>query len=179
MRCNKRAGAGRSPFSCVKILVAGVGNVLRGDDGFGVALAQRLLESNVLPPQVTVIEFGIAGVRLVQELLTGYDALVVLDAVDRNTRAGTVHVLEPAVPEIADLPVEQRRDFLSDMHYANPARALIFAKALGALPARVLIVGCQPETCDDLRLTLSPIVEAALPAAVIELQRVIGRWVAA
>lgn len=163
----------------MNVLIAGVGNVLRGDDGFGVALAQRLLQSNSFPPEVTVIEFGIAGVRLVQELLSGYDALIVLDAVDRNTQAGTVHVLEPTVAEIADMPLEQRRDFLSDTHYTNPARALIFAKALGVLPPRVLIVGCQPEICDDLRLTLSPVVEAALPAARLELERVIARWIAA
>lgn len=163
----------------MNVLIAGVGNVLRGDDGFGVALAQHLLQSNSFPPHVTVVEFGIAGVRLVQELLSGYDALIVLDSVDRNTRAGTVHVLEPTVPQIADLPLEQRRDFLSDMHYTNPARALILAKALGILPPRVLIVGCQPETCDELRLTLSPVVEAALPAAAIELERVIAQWTAA
>ncbi len=163
----------------MKVLIAGVGNVLRGDDGFGVTFAQRLLEANAFPPCVTVIEFGIAGVRLVQELLSGYDALIVLDAVDRNTRPGTVHVLEPHVPEISEMPLDQRRDFLSDMHYANPARALIFAKALGVLPSRVLIVGCQPETCDDLRLTLSPIVEAALPAARLEVERTVAQWTAA
>ncbi len=163
----------------MNVLIAGVGNVLRGDDGFGVALAQRLLQSNPFPPQVRVVEFGIAGVRLVQELLSGYDALIVLDAVDRNARAGTVHVLEPSVSEIGDMPLEQRRDFFSDMHYTNPARALIFAKALRILPPRVLIVGCQPQTCDDLRLTLSPVVEAALPAAAMELERVIAQWTAA
>ncbi len=160
----------------MNVLIAGVGNVLRGDDGFGVVLAQRLLRRNSFPPQVKVVEIGIAGIRLVQELLNGYGALVVLDTVDRKSVAGTVHVLEPTVAEVSEMPIEQRRDFLSDMHYTNPARALVFAKALGVLPQLVRIVGCQPQSCDELLLTLSPAVEAALEPAAAELERVVAHW---
>ncbi len=161
-----------------RVLVAGVGNVLRGDDGFGVALAQRILKSNSLHPDVRVVELGISGISLVQELLSGYDALIILDAVERGTEPGTLHVLEPQVLELQAMPEPHRRDFLADMHYSNPARALVLAKALNILPARVLIVGCQPEVCDDLRWSLSPAVEQAMGSAVRELEARVQAWMA-
>jgi len=66
------------------VLVAGVGNVLHGDDGYGVAVAQRLMQRPDLPPAVKVVEVGIGGISLVQELFDGYDVLMIVDAVDRD-----------------------------------------------------------------------------------------------
>ena len=156
----------------MKVLVAGVGNRLQGDDGFGVAVSQ-LLSDKPLGADVTVREFGIGGIHLVQELFEGYDALLLIDAVDRGSPAGTLHLLEPQVPELDSLPAEQRRDFLADVHWADPARALILARALGVLPARVLVLGCQPSTLDDLSLDLSPLVEARLPEALRMIKRAV------
>jgi hydrogenase maturation protease len=48
------------------------------------------------------------------------------------------------------------------MHMTTPSRALILAKALGVLPPIVYILGCQPTTCDDLVIGLSPSVERAV-----------------
>lgn len=146
------------------MLVAGMGNELRGDDGFGVALA-RLLADRDLGAEVTVREYGIAGIHLVQDLLSGYDALLVIDAVQRGSAPGTVHLLEPEVRDLDQLTNAERRDFLADVHWADPGRALMLAKGLGVLPGRVLILGCQPEELDDLSLVLSPAVESALPRA--------------
>ncbi len=69
-----------------RVLVAGMGNVLRRDDGFGVEVAQRLTRSAVLPGEVKIIEVGIGGVHLVQELMDGYEALVIIDAVEGAAR---------------------------------------------------------------------------------------------
>ena len=60
------------------VLVACVGNVLRGDDGFGPAVAARL--DGKLPAGARLIETGIGGIALVQELLAGYEGLVIVDA---------------------------------------------------------------------------------------------------
>jgi len=155
-----------------RVLVAGVGNILRGDDGFGVILAHRLIEANSLPTTVTVREFGIGGISLVQDLMDRYDALIVIDAIERGGTPGTLHILEASVLELDTLPPEQRRDFLADMHYTNPARALVFAKALGVLPARVVVIGAQPSSCDEVGIGLSPSVEAALEQA----QRAVHHW---
>ncbi len=71
----------------MKILVAGVGNLLQGDDGFGVEVAHRL-QARKLPPEVTVCETGMGGIHLVQEISAGYDVLIVVDAVDRERPPG-------------------------------------------------------------------------------------------
>ncbi|MBO0687357.1 MAG: hydrogenase maturation protease, partial [Candidatus Dormibacteraeota bacterium] len=106
----------------MKVLVAGMGNQLRGDDGFGVALAELLAKREHDPAtdgaEVTVREFGIAGIHLVQELLSGYDALLLIDAVERGSQPGTIHLLKPEVPALASLGGGERRDFLADLHWA-------------------------------------------------------------
>jgi len=150
-----------------RVLVAGMGNVLRRDDGFGVEVAQRLAADDSLPVQVQVIEVGIGGIHLVQELMAGYDALVVIDAVERGSEPGTVHLLEAeVVPDLAGWSEDQRGDFLADTHYTTPAKAMILAKALGVLPPQVFILGCQPSDAADLGIGLSVVVEQAVTQAV-------------
>ena len=153
-----------------RILVAGMGNVLRLDDGFGVEAARRLAAC-VLPHNVRVVEAGISGISLVQELLDGYDTLVLLDAVDRGGDPGTIYVVEPQIDDLGTYEATARQDFLADMHYATPERVLILARALGVLPPRVLIVGCQPLHCDDLGTELSAPVRFAVAEAVAIAQR--------
>jgi hydrogenase maturation protease len=153
------------------VLVAGIGNILRGDDGFGIWVVQRLAGRSDLPPNVTVVEVGISGISLVHELLDGYDVLLIVDAVDRGGPPGTIYLLEPEVPDLAQWPFEQRQDFLADMHMTTPSRALILARALGVLPPAVYLLGCQPTTCDDLVIGLSEPVERAVAPAVERLIR--------
>ncbi len=158
-----------------RVLVAGVGNVLRGDDGFGIEVVKRLARRPDLPLNVTVVEVGIGGISLVQELLDGYDVLLIVDAVDRGGAPGTIYLLEPQVPDLATWPFEQRQDFLADMHMTTPSRALILAKALGVLPPSVYLLGCQPTTCDDLIIGLSETVERAVALGVERLVSEIHR----
>jgi len=148
-----------------RFLVAGVGNVLRRDDGFGPAVVARL---GKLPAGVDVVETGIGGIALLHELMAGCDGLVVVDAVDRGESPGTVVVLEPEVGEAEHVP---------DVHLANPQRVLEMAKALGVLPERVLIVGCQPADVDELDDRLSPKVESAVAQAVDRVREIVGAWV--
>ncbi|MDP8961761.1 MAG: hydrogenase maturation protease [Actinomycetota bacterium] len=157
----------------MRVVVAGFGNVLRGDDGFGVAVAQRLLEEPI-PNGVEVVEVGIGGIHLVQHLLEKADALVVIDALDLGRPPGTLLVIRPDVPDVADLPLFQRRDQLADMHYATPERAFTLARALGVLPASTLVVGCQLSDPDHLGMGLSPEVARAAEVAVGEVRRVVG-----
>lgn len=161
----------------MRVLVAGMGNELRGDDGFGVAVT-HLLSGKDLGVDVTVREFGIGGIHLVQELLSRYDALLIVDAVRRETAPGTLHLLEPTVVDIADLPDEVRRDFLADLHWADPGRVLIMAKALGVLPDRVLILGCQPQDVDEMSWDLTPVVERSLPRALLAIDEALARLTA-
>lgn len=147
-----------------RIVVAGVGNVLRGDDGFGPAVVMSLGD---LPAGVEVVETGTGGVALLQELLAGCDGLVLVDAVDRGAPPGTVFELEPEVRDAIHVP---------DVHLANPDRVLSMAKTMGALPARVRIVGCQPLDVEPLHQGLSPPVRAALDDAVAVVHRILAAW---
>ncbi len=156
----------------MRVLVAGVGNVLRGDDGFGVAVAQRLQEEGP-PPGVRVLEIGIGGIHLVQELFDGFDGLVAVDAVDLGRAPGTVVVVRPDVRDVAAMPLLQRHDELADMHYATPERAFMLARALGVLPAGLWLVGCQPADAERLGEGLSPQLERSVDAAVAEVKRLV------
>lgn len=156
-----------------RVFVAGFGNLLRGDDGFGVIVARRLLAGSV-PHGVTVLDVGIGGIHLVQELLEGADGLVVVDAVAVDRPPGTVIVMHPDVMDVDELPARERRDALADMHYATPERALMLARAMGVLPEEVFLVGCQPADAETLGDTLSSVVRSAVDTAAAEVRRVVS-----
>ena len=141
-----------------------VGNVLRRDDGFGPAVAARLGD---VPPGVDVVETGIGGVALLQELMAGCDGLIVVDAVDRGAEPGSVFVVVPNVAEYDNVP---------DMHLANPDRVLSIARGLGCLPPRILMVGCEPADADDMGQELSAPVARAVDVAVREVQEAVRAW---
>jgi hydrogenase maturation protease len=147
-----------------RVLVAGVGNVLHGDDGFGVELAWRLMK-RALPAGVKVIETGIGGMSLVQELMDGYDALLLLDAHQGGGQPGTVRLVEPTLPDLSGLDPHQIRDYFADTHYATPMRALGLLERLGRLPPRVAVLGCEPESAEPMVTGLRPVVRDALPRA--------------
>ena len=151
-----------------RVLVAGVGNDLRQDDGFGIAVVRRFSEGGV-PEGVQVFESGIAGIRIVQELMDGYEALVIVDATDREEEPGTVYLLEVEVPDPEEVTEEGKQEFLADTHLAVPSKALTLARALKVLPPRVYILGCQPKEC-ELGLDLSEPVERGAAEAVERLR---------
>jgi hydrogenase maturation protease len=151
----------------MRILVAGVGNVLRADDAFGVEVARRM-EKMDLPDGVTVVETGIGGMALVQELQGLYDALIVADAVDLGRPPGQIMLIEPDVIDVDTLDFDTRWDLLADMHLTTPERVFMLAKALGVLPARLLMVGCQPLDPHGPSMEMSPAVAAAVDVAIRE-----------
>ncbi len=149
------------------------GNVLRADDGVGPVVAQALL-SAALPNGVRVLDVGIGGIHLVQELMLGADLLLVVDAVDLGRPAGTVVVQRPDVLDVSTLSVERRRDELADMHLATPARALMVALGLGVLPRTTLLVGVQSTDTAEPRHGLSDATRHAVPVVVQEVLRLLG-----
>jgi hydrogenase maturation protease len=143
-----------------RILVAGIGNVFLGDDGFGVELAARLAD-RALPDGAEVVDFGIRGMDLAYALLEGYDAAVLLDATPRGEPPGTLYVIEPDA---------EAGDVAPEAHGMDPVKVLALARALGGTPPRTLVVGCEPQTrmgVDDEEIVavLSEPVRAALGEA--------------
>ncbi|SDY56795.1 hydrogenase maturation protease [Modestobacter sp. DSM 44400] len=154
-------------------VVACFGNVLRADDGVGPAVAQSLLAEPV-PDGVRVLEVGIGGIHLVQELMrVAADVLLVVDAVDLGRPPGSVVVQRPDILDVRTLSVDRRRDELADMHLATPARALMVALGLGVLPVTTLVVGVQTTDTEEPRYGLSAAALAAVPVAVREVRRLL------
>ena len=146
----------------MKVLVAGFGNVLRGDDGFGVMVARALIARGDEPTELKVIEVGISGITLVQELLDGYNGLILVDSVQRGGEPGTLYVFEPDVEDPESFQRLELYECMADIHQTDPSRALLLAKALGVLPRKVLIIGCEPQCCDDLGAELSEPIQRAV-----------------
>ncbi|MDQ6634181.1 MAG: hydrogenase maturation protease [Gemmatimonadota bacterium] len=147
-----------------RTLIAGFGNVLRGDDGFGVAVLRRLGERGVASEHVELLDVGTGGIRLAQELITPYDRLIIIDATTRGGAPGTVYSL------IVDEVVATRE---IDMHTTVPSRALEVAKAFGPLPAEIYLIGCEPGSVDELTTDLSPVVAAAVDEAVRRVEELV------
>jgi hydrogenase maturation protease len=160
------AGAdGAAAVVASRILVAGIGNVFLGDDGFGVALADRLARC-ALPPGVEVVDYGIRGMDLAYALHDGWDAVLLLDAMPRGLTAGTLSVLEP---DLEGLEVS------IDAHGMDPVKVLGLAVALGGELPRVLVVGCEPLTVmrgdeEDVVAAISEPVRIALDDGVALVQ---------
>ncbi len=157
----------------MNILVAGVGNVLRSDDAFGVEVANRLLERPSVT-DVTVVETGIAGIQLVLELRDGYDAIIVIDTVDRERPPGTVMTIDYEVIDVNALGHNEKYDLLADMHLATPERSLMVARALNVLPPIVKMVAVQPVDVDTMAIGMSEIVKNAVDVAIEEVDRCVG-----
>jgi hydrogenase maturation protease len=138
-----------------KTLVAGIGNIFNGDDGFGSEVAQRL-SRRPMPAGVRVEDYGIRGVHLAYELLEGYDLVVLVDALRRGDVPGTVYVIEPDVDldGVAAL----------DSHQMDPRAVLGMVAELGGRIGRLLLVGCEPADVGD-GIGLSAPVAAAVDEA--------------
>jgi len=155
-----------------KILIAGVGNELRQDDAFGIEFARFWQKNEKEQEGVRIMEVGIGGIHLVQELHRKYDVLILADAVEWGGNPGEIYIRE--VDNIADLeemPLHEKRAFLADMHYTNPLRALMLAKAIKVLPSEVYILGCEAAQHDDFAMGMSEQVKAALPVAASRLKQ--------
>jgi len=174
------------PGKARRILVACVGNIFLGDDGFGVEVARRLLnrQDNPFPENVQVIDFGIRGLDLAFTLLDGYDVLVIVDAVARGGLPGTLYVIEPDLGEMTpEQGMEAARVGL-DAHSMDPAKVLAYARTLGAVPLSTVIVGCEPASIAenqgemDLQMGLSAPVQAAVAEAVSVIDSLVAQLLA-
>ncbi|MCX5582309.1 hydrogenase maturation protease [Streptomyces erythrochromogenes] len=163
-----------------KVLIAGIGNVFLGDDGFGVETV-RALSAHPLPDGVEVVDFGVRGVHLAYQLLDGYDTLVLVDATARGGAPGTLYLIEAEAETGAGAGAGADAGAgtqaagpgegpVLDGHHMSPDTVLALLGALcagtGATPPRrTLVLGCEP-ACVEEGIGLSAPVAAAVPEAV-------------
>lgn len=157
-----------------RVLVAGVGNIFLGDDGFGVEVAGRLAGS-AQPDGVEIVDFGIRGVHLAYQLLDGYDVLVLIDAAQRGRPPGTVSLLDVDTAQLVDASaaVSSGQAPLVDAHGLEPGTILSMLSSLGGQVGKILVVACEPESVEE-GIGLSPCVAASIPRAVELVHQVIG-----
>ena len=145
-----------------RVLIAGVGNIFLGDDGFGVEVVKRLAGCE-LPEGVEVKDFGIRGMDLAYALQDDYELVVLVDATPRGERPGTVYLIEPEIEDDGEVSL--------DTHGMDPVKVIKLSRVLGARPTRTLVVGCEPqvivtgEDYDDMLMELSEPVRAAVEEA--------------
>lgn len=156
-------------------LVAGVGNIFLGDDGFGVETVRRLA-AETLPAGVETADIGVRGVHLAYQLLDGYDTCILVDAATRGGEPGTVYLIEagPHGPPIEAGPAPAA---VLDGHRMSPDSVLALLGTLCAgtgtsPPRRIAVVGCEPATLAE-GVGLSAPVAAAVPEAVRLVLRVL------
>ena len=146
-----------------RILIAGLGNIFLGDDGFGVEVVRRLA-GREWPEGVQVKDFGIRGMDLAYALQDDYELVVFVDATPRGGEPGTVYLIEPEVEDDGNVSL--------DTHGMDPVKVIKLSRALGARPTRTLVVGCEPqvvlggEDYDEMLMELSKPVRAAVDEAV-------------
>ena len=155
------------------VLVAGIGNIFLGDDGFGVEVVRRLA-GRKLPESVRVADFGIRGFDLAYALQDGYVTTILVDACPHGDVPGTLYVIEPDLKEL-DNP--ESAPAAIEAHAMNPVSVLRTARAMNIDVKNVLVVGCEPETLggEEGQMGLSAPVEAALDKAVSLVESLIDR----
>jgi hydrogenase maturation protease len=141
-------------------LIACVGNIFLGDDGFGVEVARRLA-TRKLPEGVRAVDFGIRGVHLAYEMADkSYETVILVDATPRGGAPGTVYLIEPDLDRLGEAGAGA-----ADAHGMDPQTVFALLRTLGGNPGKVLIVGCEPASTDD-EIGLSEPVAAAVEEAV-------------
>jgi hydrogenase maturation protease len=153
-----------------RVLVAGVGNLLFGDDGFGLAVIERLA-ANRLPLGVRLLSAGTRGFDVASALHDGYEGAILIDAVHRGGAPGTLYVIEPDTPAAT---AEEELEIDRGAYAFEPLRALGLARAAGAKLAWVRVVGCEPSPLREMTMRLSPAVEAAVQPAAELVTNLIG-----
>ncbi len=151
-----------------RVLVAGLGNIFLGDDGFGAEVARRLADMD-LPDWVQVADYGTSGMHLMYDLADGFETAILIDAAPRGGEPGTVYLLEldpaagPGAPD-GGAPEPAISPFF-DAHGMQPDVVLGMLSVLGGHARRILVVGCEPAST-DYGIGLSEPVAAAVGPAV-------------
>lgn len=158
----------------MNVLIAGIGNIFLGDDGFGSEVAQRMSRRD-LPQGVRVVDFGIRGLDLSYALVDdGYEAAILVDSAKQGDAPGTLYVIEP------EMDADNQQDSLISPHEMDAGKVLRTLRAMGGHCEHIVLVGCEPEsfgedTDEQGRMGLSEPVAAAVDKAVVLIESLVTR----
>ncbi|MDP7702849.1 hydrogenase maturation protease [Mycobacterium sp. TY815] len=146
-----------------RILVAGIGNIFLGDDGFGSEVARL---TDVPHDDARVVDYGISGMHLAYDLLEEWDALILIDAIPGRGSPGRLHVFQ------ANHDSDSGATGL-DAHSMDPQTVFASLRALGGAPPYTVIVGCEAGSVEE-HLGLTEPVAAAVPRAVRAVRKIVA-----
>jgi hydrogenase maturation protease len=153
-----------------RVLVAGIGNIFLSDDGFGPEVVRRFAAVRPDTEDVRVVDYGIRGMHLAYDLLDGYDALVIVDAVPSGDgRPGALTLLSVGPDDLGEAEL--------DAHGMNPVAVLGSLGSLGGSLPPTYVLGCCPESLDEA-MGLTETVAAAVDEAVAATARVVDALLA-
>ncbi len=159
----------------MSVLIAGIGNIFLGDDGFGSEVARRLAE-RAWPAEVQVVDYGIRGFDVAFALMNEPDLAILMDATSQGGTPGTLYLIEP---DAAELNNSQLRELPVDTHAMTPTKVFQLVRAMDGRLGRVLVVGCEPGDfgpADEGRMGLSPAVAAAVDEAIKLIEKLVAEF---
>jgi len=155
----------------MKILIAGVGDLLRRDDGFGPNVVKRL-KSEASPDNIVIEDYGTSSYDLIFDL-EDFDEIIFVDAMNHDGEVGEVRLIEPKARKMGE--EEVINSISMSLHETELQLVIDLAYSLNILPKKVSIIGCKPKDL-GLGLGLSEEVETAVEDAVrIIIKKVYGR----
>ena len=146
-----------------RILVAGIGNIFLGDDGFGSEVVRH---AEIPQGGVRIVDYGIRGMHLAYDLLEGWDTLVLVDAVPNRGNPGMLHVFQ------ADHDSWPGATAL-DAHSMDPEAVFASLRALGGTPPYTVVVGCEAASVEE-GIGLSDPVAEAVPRAMRAVEEIVA-----
>lgn len=120
-----------------RTVVIGVGNSFRGDDAAGREVARRVRER--VPDELEVVVCELEPTRLI-DAWDGAGLALVVDAVASDAEPGTVHRFDATSDALPS------REFRSSTHALGIGETIELARAIGKLPARIVVLGIEGET---------------------------------
>jgi hydrogenase maturation protease len=151
------------------IVVLGIGNLLWADEGFGVRCIEALQQRYEFAAHVSLVDGGTQGLYLIQHVQEA-DALLIFDAIDYGLPPGELkQVRDDEVPRFMGAKK-------MSLHQTGFQEVLSLAQLTGKYPARVLLIGCQPQELEDYGGSLRPVVKAALEQALTLAVQELAQW---
>lgn len=138
----------------MKPLILGVGNILLGDEGVGVRIAQALENRPDILPHFDVIDGGTSGMELLDDM-ANRDHIIIIDAVIANKNPGDIIVLhDEKVPTFFSRKISPHQLGICDV--------LSALKLTDEFPKNLCLIGIQPETLDP-QMSLSETIQQRFP----------------
>ena len=148
-------------------VVMGLGNLLLGDEGFGIHALQEIQQRLENRASVEWVDGGVLGLSLLP-LVEECSHLLVLDVIDAGMDPGRMVELPKAqIPLYAAMKLSE--------HQLSFEEVLGLAQVREKLPEHLHILGIQPASL-DFGVEISPQARQSLPQVIQRAQDILQEW---